>query len=183
MSKQIAQEIRQELKKIGYTSRMVSVSSSSALYDTAVDVRVKDFETVQINKVREIAKKYEEVDRDERSGEILSGGNTYVHVSYDQTALQAEVEKNLDVGKDIYNTIKSDANSNVSYSRAITLIDTGRYEVVYYHDTKTACILKRPEGYKEMTSYCLDTLGYCHISNEFGAANMIVSFGILLGEI
>lgn len=173
MSKEIAQKIREELKSIGYTSRMVSVTCSSALYDTAINVHIKDFTTVKINKVNEISKKYDKVDYDERSGEILSGGNTYVFVDYDYSAVRSEVEKNLDVGRDIYNTVKS-------ATEGVTLLDVGKYTVTYYPSDRTASILKRPEGYETMDCYCLDTLEQHHVSSDYTAAQLVVSFGMLL---
>jgi len=76
--KEQAKLIRAELKKeLGLTSKDVSVKSD--LY--AVWVRIKN-EDIEIEDVKNIAKKYESIDRCERTGEILQGGNSYVFVQY-----------------------------------------------------------------------------------------------------
>jgi len=76
--KEQAKLIRAELKKeLGLTSKDVSVKSD--LY--AVWVRIKN-EDIKIDDVKNIAKKYESIDKCERTGEILQGGNSYVFVQY-----------------------------------------------------------------------------------------------------
>lgn len=70
--------IRKELKEHGYNNRRVSVR-----YDGyAIWVTVKEFE-IDIKEIENIANKYENYSIDERTGEILSGGNTFVFVDYD----------------------------------------------------------------------------------------------------
>ena len=76
--KEEAKIIRAELKqKLGLTVKDVSVKSD--LYSVWVRIKNKD---VNINEVKNIAKKYESFDRCERTGEILQGGNSYVFVEY-----------------------------------------------------------------------------------------------------
>lgn len=68
--------IRKELKeKYGYNNRMVSVKSS--LY--AIKVRCK-VDGLDKKGIYRIANKFRSVDYDEITGEILSGGNTYVFI-------------------------------------------------------------------------------------------------------
>ena len=81
-----AAEIRKELKAIGITSRQVSVRS-----DSSVNISIKDL-AISIEKVKEIAMKYESVSRCHMSGEILSGGNTFVFVDYSWKAEEAAKE-------------------------------------------------------------------------------------------
>ena len=78
-----ASEVRKALKEeLGLSNRKVSVRGSYCGYSDALDVTVKDL-MVDIKKVEKIANKFYDVDRCERSGEILQGGNTYVTVKYD----------------------------------------------------------------------------------------------------
>ena len=76
-STEIAKIIRSELKKVGYSSRMVSVRSNSC----AIHCEIKD-KAVDKALVEKIAIQHEDIDYDQYTGEILSGGNTYVFVQY-----------------------------------------------------------------------------------------------------
>lgn len=82
--KEQAKKIREELKKIGITSKQVSVTSDYS----SVDCKIKDF-TIDPELVSNIAKKYERIRYCEFSHEILSGGNSFVFVSYDWQAESA----------------------------------------------------------------------------------------------
>lgn len=73
----IAAEIRSSLKKLlGYTNRQVSVK----VRDCAIWVKAKVV-GLDLQKVYDIAIKYKSVDYCEITGELLSGGNTFVFVS------------------------------------------------------------------------------------------------------
>lgn len=70
--------IRKELKEHGYSNRRVGVS-----YDGyAIRLTIKEL-AIEMKEIESIAMKYESYSRDERTGEILSGGNTFVFVDYD----------------------------------------------------------------------------------------------------
>ncbi|MDE2098352.1 MAG: hypothetical protein KGL39_13950 [Patescibacteria group bacterium] len=77
-----ARIIRTELKKLGITSRQVSVRTDYYSMGSAIRITVKD-PAVSLHQVTEIAQPHEDIDRDSVTGEILSGGNTYVTVEYD----------------------------------------------------------------------------------------------------
>jgi hypothetical protein len=69
--------LRSDLKAAGFNARKVSVRRSrDSLYITIRDA------SVALSVVRPIAETYRNVHRDERSGEILCGGNTFVDVEY-----------------------------------------------------------------------------------------------------
>lgn len=89
-----AATIRKDLKALGWSGRQVSVRvcRGSSIY-----VTVKD-PTVSLHKVEKIAMPYQSVRRCEYSGEILSGGNTFITVEYDRNLVRekaAEVESLL----------------------------------------------------------------------------------------
>lgn len=70
--------IRKELKEHGYNNRRVGVS-----YDGyAIRLNIKEL-AIDKKEIENIAMKYENYSRDERTGEILSGGDTFVIVDYD----------------------------------------------------------------------------------------------------
>lgn len=87
-----AKEIRKSLKAQGITAQMVSVTTRDAGYEERIDVKIKCAD-VDIRKVEEIAHQYQEIDRDERTGEILAGGNTFVFVRYTDDAFDSVTEQ------------------------------------------------------------------------------------------
>ncbi len=69
--------IRQALKEHGYNNRKVGVR-----YDGyAIGLTIKDL-AIDIKEIEQLAKGYESYERDEFTGEILSGGNTFAFVNY-----------------------------------------------------------------------------------------------------
>lgn len=83
-----AAQLRKELKKCGWTSRDISVRAKRCTYSSAIDVVVKRAD-IDMGRVKELAMEYESIRRCEASGEILSGGNTYVSVSRDYKLTEA----------------------------------------------------------------------------------------------
>lgn len=81
-NKELSQLIRKELKENGFTSKDVSVRVRPSLYDTAVDITVKN-PLVRLSEVEKIVKKFSEVEYDERTMEILAGCNVYVRCQYE----------------------------------------------------------------------------------------------------
>ena len=81
-NKELSAQIKKDLKEAGYKAREISVKVRDAGYDTAVHCTVK-VPTISRKAVEEIVKRYEEIDRDERTGEILQGCNIYAFVEYD----------------------------------------------------------------------------------------------------
>jgi hypothetical protein len=102
MSKEICQKIRAELKALGYNSRQVSVTNRRGGYGDSMRIKIKDY--VNINVVEAIAEKYEHVRYCEYSGEILAGGNTFIHVEYDWEWLRDERQQYATVAEKIINT-------------------------------------------------------------------------------
>lgn len=76
-SDDIVKVIRKRLKnELGYSNRKVSVKQSGS---EMVVITIKD-STVSYQSIREITDIYESISRDEMSGEILAGGNTYIRI-------------------------------------------------------------------------------------------------------
>lgn len=84
----IGEGIRADLKKAGYKRSQISVTKSSGRTSCMYTVSIKDV-TIPMEKIEKIVQKYEEFDRDVRTGEILSGGNTFVRVEYDYNSISA----------------------------------------------------------------------------------------------
>lgn len=72
----IAKDIRAELKEMGFNSKKISVRKRDC---NVVLVTMKD-ESIDREKIEQLAKRHEAVDYCEKTGEILAGGNTFVFV-------------------------------------------------------------------------------------------------------
>ena len=72
-------ELRNELKKLGYNSRKVSIKLDRGVFEDAIwviinpNLSAKDFKTIKTT-----SEKYQKVDY--HKGEIVTGGNVYVFV-------------------------------------------------------------------------------------------------------
>ncbi|MCU6748017.1 hypothetical protein OCV51_10195 [Faecalicatena acetigenes] len=93
-NKELSQAIRKDLKENGFTSKDISVRVRSALYDTAVDITVKN-PLVRLSEVEAVAKKFSEVERDNHTMEILAGCNVYVIRSANGLAVAMWRYKNI----------------------------------------------------------------------------------------
>ena len=99
-----AREIRKALKEeLGLNARMVSVTQRSV---GAVNVTIKV--PVGIERVRDIAWRWEKVDRCEYTHEILSGGNTFVFVEYGDGVLNQLFDNDLIQAMDVGDEITKD---------------------------------------------------------------------------
>lgn len=86
--------IRAELKKQHkLSSKDVSVRARHYSMGSSIDVTIKN-QAVKLQAVKEIAEAHEKIDRD-GFGEILSGGNRFVHVSYSSEAREAMAAAHL----------------------------------------------------------------------------------------
>lgn len=104
-NKELSQLIRKELKENGFTRKDVSVRVRSSLYDTAVDITVKN-PLVRLSEVEKVAKKFSEVEYDERTMEILAGCNVYVHCQYDYGIFDDVISPLLPIAEKVFNNEK-----------------------------------------------------------------------------
>jgi len=84
----IKNAIAADLKAAGYKPRQVSIRLGSGGGSTKVNLVVRDPQVVY-SVVEAIAQKHRHVDRDAKTGEILSGGNTYVDIALSDTVYNA----------------------------------------------------------------------------------------------
>lgn len=99
-SVEAAKEIRKKLKELKISPKQVSVRSDSI----SVNVSIKDL-SINLDKIKSIAKCYEHIDRCEISGETLLGGNLYISVDYDWR-VESEARKSEEYNA-ILNLVKS----------------------------------------------------------------------------
>ena len=77
-----AKAIRAALKEAGITSKQVSVRHRYCGYSSSYHITIKDCNVSELQ-IKDICKRFESVDCDERTGEILEGGNDYIFVDRD----------------------------------------------------------------------------------------------------
>jgi len=110
--KERAKDLRKELKnELGYTAKQVSVKMAAGI---AIEVTIKDY-TVNCEEVEKIAKKYDSVDWDEHTGEILEGGNIFVEIN--NIAINPAYEE---MGKIIFSTIE---DNKEEYEKKIAFVN------------------------------------------------------------
>lgn len=82
-NKELSMSIRKTLKEAGYTSKDISVSVKSSIYDTAAHITIKNPHVNKLDIEKLLKPKYEEYEKDTASDEILQGGNTYLFIQYE----------------------------------------------------------------------------------------------------
>lgn len=112
-NKELSQTIRKELKAAGFTSKDVSVRVRDSLYDTYVRITVKN-PLVKISEVEAIAKKFEEIDRDERTAEILAGCNVFVLCQYEYGIVEDAAAALIPTAEMVLNSPKYDGHAIAS---------------------------------------------------------------------
>ena len=169
-----SQEIKETLKKLGYTNRQISVTSRNGGYSSSINVKIKSLD-VDIKKVKDAVSKYEKVSHDERSGEILSGGNTFVFVEFDYNLFKNEAKKYLEKAKNIVSK-----NADIEKGRGVTIEEDGRYVLKYtpnlHYGPSEISILLRPKNFKELNFYVLDTKERYSAYNVESVAEAIAKF-------
>lgn len=106
-NKELSQAIRKALKENGFTSKDYSIRVRDSLYDTAVDIRIKN-PLVRLSQIEDIAKQFKKVDWDEHAQEILAGCNIYVHCQYDWGIFDEVAAPYLETSKSVFNSDKYD---------------------------------------------------------------------------
>lgn len=84
-SKERSKAIRTALKEAGISSKQVAVKHRYSGYSSSYHITIKDGNVSELQ-IKDICKRFESVDYDERTGEILEGGNDYVFVDRDNHA-------------------------------------------------------------------------------------------------
>ena len=114
-----AREIRKELKA-KFKGVKFSVRTKKYSGGSSISISWVDFPTVEA--VEEITSKYESVRYDEYTGEILSGGNTYIH-TYNTWSeeMEASIKENLvkKYGAEFYNKYINETYDFYRYAREI----------------------------------------------------------------
>jgi hypothetical protein len=77
-----ANDIKKELKLLGFDTKNISVKIDRGCYDYCIEIKIKA-PNINAEEIENALDKYSQIRYCEASGEILAGGNTFVFVSYD----------------------------------------------------------------------------------------------------
>ena len=139
-NKELSMKIRKSLKEAGYTQKDIKVSVRSSRYDTAAKITIHNphIDRHRIEKILRPA--YEEIDRDDITGEILQGGNTMLFIEYEYGVFE-------DVAREWMATAKGLMQSKAEVTRifdGLYLLDPdhcGALEI-RQQDEKSSCTYK-----------------------------------------
>ena len=106
-NRELSGEVRKKLKEGGFTSKDYSIRVRDVGYSTSIRIIVKN-PKVRISEVNCILKQFESVDRDERTGEILQGGNTYTFCQYEDGIFDEVIEPLMETARRVYASSKWD---------------------------------------------------------------------------
>ena len=101
-NKELNSSIKKTLKENGYNPKDFSVSVRDSLYDTTIKVVVKS-PIINRADIEKLLSKYESIDRDERTYEILQGANYYLFVTYEYNVFDSVASDYLRMAQDILN--------------------------------------------------------------------------------
>jgi hypothetical protein len=161
-AREIAEEIRKNLKKYGITSRQVSVRAKTHLLDTSIEVRIKDLK-VSKKLVEAAAKKYEYIRWDDYTNEILAGCNTYVVVNFDYKVLREKAEKFRETARKILeekDKYKKDELMKLAEKENLVILYQPHHNGTYPHvevcrRNTGSCVLDSIENYYAVDEYSL----------------------------
>lgn len=152
-NRELSSEVRSKLKEAGFTSKDYSIRVRDAGYSTSVDISVKN-PKVRVSEVITVAKQFESVERDERTGEILQGGNVFVHCQYESDEMFDEViEPLMATAEKVFSSSQWDgkkiAENDGIYVHLCKLSDAEKSLHQYGRDGKRQegrCIVKSPKS-------------------------------------
>ena len=139
-NKELSMKIRTSLKEAGYTQKDIKVSVRSSRYDTAAKITIHNphIDRHRIEKILRPA--YEEIDRDDVTGEILQGGNTMLFIEYEYGIFE-------EVAREWMATAKGLMQSKAEVTRifdGLYLLDPGHCGAleIRQQDEKSSCTYK-----------------------------------------
>lgn len=102
-------QLRKDLKVYGLTNRDVSITTQNGVWDDKINVHLKTISALKLhNEIEKLAYKYENIDRDVRTMEILTGGNTYIFISYEYDLLDEYSAKYQTIAEELFSKASSD---------------------------------------------------------------------------
>ncbi len=112
---ELSKKVQTMLKDKGILKKQYRIRVRYCGYSTSVNIYITDL-VVRVCDVQLAICSLESIRRDEHSGEILSGGNTYVMVEYDYFVMSKAIDDYLPLASDIINTSSIHGNNRLGYN-------------------------------------------------------------------
>ena len=161
-------DLKKYLKENGIDTSNISIKHSYCGYSESYDVTIKD-ENISRKEVDNLLKKFEYYETDERTGEILEGGNTYILVDYDY---------------DLYKEVNDKYNSLIIDKIDNELARRSKFEQTQWINGENNPVLKLSDRvicYKNGKSIMIQNLDNfdCYQSGESYLAETMLQMNIL----
>ena len=101
-NKELGNQIRKELKENGIARKDISVRVRDSLYDTVVYIKIKN-PMIRKSDIKKVVAKYDQVEHDARTYEILAGGNTYVFIDYEYGVVEEAAAELVPIAEMVLN--------------------------------------------------------------------------------
>lgn len=155
-----SKEIKNYLKENGIVTKKVSVKELSGGYSQAFQITIKSSD-IDIEEVENLSQHFKNYETDERTGEILQGGNTFVFVEYDYNTIKEVNQKYNDVIIDkIKEKLKQHCQDDIdAWNKGDGAVKISKNIMIYKHN---GCYeIRNLEDYKTLMSgktYFAETL-------------------------
>lgn len=123
----------------GYNNKKLSIKCSRG---SAVNIEILD-SNIRLNQIKDIAEQFKQVYYDERSGEILSGGNIFVFVDYDKNIKNNLYNSLRNFAESINNSADSEGN-NYRINSKLKLFYSPKYRHFTVFDNYGSDIFSAP---------------------------------------
>ena len=137
-NKELSKAIWTALKEAGYNRKDFSIRSYYAGYEQACRIEIKN-PLVRLSEVEKIAKQFRCVEYDQRCMEILAGGNTFIHVSYEYGLFDEVIKDLLPIAENVIESGKWDGlpiASNDTATVSFVVYDRNTKEFTLYEHLK-----------------------------------------------
>ena len=176
-SKEIAKIMRNLFKKLGYGTKDLSIVMSRGGYESSIRIKIKTYKaSLDKDFIKNVADRFKHIDYDERSGEILAGGNLFIFVDID-SSVEDQLRQEL---KPIANEIEAKIDkANKDDNDGVLCFKTKKKDKVWAFRHGKALSIEGSSGHFHSNSI------YCN-SIEQGLAILVLNqkqFGISLDDI
>lgn len=119
------QLMKAKLKEAGIDTKHISIREGGGAYSTSYNVKIKS-PYIDADEVKKIVNEYESYERDERTGEILEGGNTYVFATYDDSCFDEVSKPYMSKAKGYIDEANAQQDGyGISIKEGVTLFKSG----------------------------------------------------------
>ena len=152
-NKELSQAMQNAIKEHGFKRADYTIKVRDAGYDTAVYIKIKN-PLVRISEIEDVIKPFEFYERDERTLEILAGGNTFIFCTYQDGIFDDVSAPYLETSRRVFGGDEYDGRTIAkNKNKEIHLVKIAHHtKILYEYDNSNACIpaarvnVSSPEG-------------------------------------